>query len=144
MTTRHQNNEFAVYVWNEDTTGFTFSNIAKRVPESIGTLTAPAWGNWVDTGGEAGIEPAPWMMEFMDKHLQGPTLPAEERNALGQEIYRELVDNMYNIGIVGLSPMVQGVIVTNASLRNVPPVGGNDWPLRTPSTAYPEQLFYAE
>ena len=80
LTTRHQNNEFAIYVWNEDTTGFTFSNIAKRVPESIGTLTAPAWGNWIDTGGEAGIEPEPWMMEFMDKHLQGPTLPAEERN----------------------------------------------------------------
>ncbi|MEM7530799.1 MAG: ABC transporter substrate-binding protein [Chloroflexota bacterium] len=144
LTTRHQNNEFAVYVWNEDTTGFTFSNIGKRVPESIGNLTAPAWGNWVDTGGEAGIEPPAWMMEFMDKHLQGPTLPAEERNALGQEIYRELVDNVYNIGIVGLSPMVQGVIVTNAKMRNVPPVGGNDWPLRTPSTAYPEQLFYAE
>jgi peptide/nickel transport system substrate-binding protein len=51
---------------------------------------------------------------------------------------------MHNIGIVGLSPMVQGVIVTNANLRNVPETGGNDWPLRTPSTGYPEQFFYAQ
>ncbi|MEM7131440.1 MAG: ABC transporter substrate-binding protein [Chloroflexota bacterium] len=144
LTTRSQNNEFAIYVWNEDTTGFTFSNIAKRVPENIGTLTAPAWGLWYETGGEEGIEPEQWMKDFYEKHLQGPLLPDEERNALGQEIYKEIADNVYNIGIVGLSPMVQGVLVTNANLQNVPEKGGNDWPLRTPSTAYPEQLWYSE
>jgi peptide/nickel transport system substrate-binding protein len=84
------------------------------------------------------------MKELMDMHLRGPLLPEEERNELGKEIYRIIVDNMHNIGIVGLSPMVQGVIVTNANLRNVPETGGNDWPLRTPSTGYPEQFFYAQ
>lgn len=143
LTTRRDNNEFAVFVWNEDTTGFTFSDYAKRVPSSAGTLTAPAWGLWVQSGGEQGEEPPQWMMDLLDKHLIGATLPEDERNALGQEIYRTMVDNVYNIGIVGLSPMVQGVLVTNADLRNVPEKGGNDWPLRTPSTAYPEQLFYA-
>ena len=77
-------------------------------------------------------------------HREGTSLPEEERNELGKQIYRTIVENMYNIGIVGLSPMVQGVLVTNANLRNVPEKGGNDWPLRTPATAFPEQLYYAE
>ncbi|MBV7336476.1 ABC transporter substrate-binding protein [Chloroflexi bacterium TSY] len=144
LGTRWQNNELTVYVWNEDTTGFTFSNIGKRVPDGPGNLTAPYWGLWVNTSGAEGLEPEQFMKDFMDKHLQGPTLADDERNELGKEIYRELVDNMYNIGIVGLSPMVQGVLVTNAKLQNVPPKGGNDWPLRTPSTAFPEQLWYSE
>ncbi len=144
LTTRRDNNELAVFVWNEDTTGFTFSNIDKRVPAVLGNLTAPAWGLWVQSNGEQGLEPTPEMMELLEKHWAGPTLADEERNALGQEIYRTIVDEMYNIGIVGLSPMVQGVIVANAKLMNVPEKGGNDWPLRTPATAYPEQLFYTE
>ena len=144
LETRRDNNELAFFVWNEDTTGFTFSNTLKRIADSVGNLTAPAWGLWVSTDGAEGLEPEPWMMEFIDKHLQGPTLPEDERNAQGQEIYKEIVDNVYNIGLVGLSPMVQGVLVTNAKLQNVPATGGNDWPLRTPSTAYPEQLWYAE
>lgn len=144
LTTRNENNEFAIYVWNEDTTGFTFSTLSKRIPEGVGNITAPGWGQWYDSGGEEGAVPEEWMQAFIDKHLMGPTLPEEERNALAQEIYRELVDNVYNIGIVGLSPMVQGVLVTNANLQNVPEIGGNDWPLRTPSTAYPEQLWYSE
>lgn len=144
LTTRRENNEFTFFVWNEDTTGFTFSDYAKRVPSAAGTLTAPSWGLWVQTNGEQGTEPSDEMMTLLDMHLSGATLPEADRNELGQEIYRTVVDNMYNIGIVGLSPMVQGVIVTNADLRNVPEKGGNDWPLRTPSTAYPEQLFYAQ
>ena len=46
---------------------------------------------------------------------------------MGKEIYKTIVENQYNIGIVGLSPMVQGVIVTNNDLKNVPDAAGNDW-----------------
>jgi hypothetical protein len=28
--------------------------------------------------------------------------------------------------------MIQGVVVANNNLRNIPEVVGNDWPLRTP------------
>jgi peptide/nickel transport system substrate-binding protein len=144
LDTRWPNNELAVRVWNEDTTGFTFSDYNKRVPVDPTTFSGPAWGLWNESGGEQGEEPPDYMKELMDMHLRGPLLPEEERNELGKEIYRIIVDNMHNIGIVGLSPMVQGVIVTNANLRNVPETGGNDWPLRTPSTGYPEQFFYAQ
>lgn len=142
--TRLNNNEFAVSVWNEDTTGFTFSIYDKRAVCCPGSRPGPAWGLWVDTNGAEGEEPPDYMMELLEMHQRGLTLPEEERNALGQEIYKIIAENVYNIGVVGLSPMVQGVLVTNANLRNVPEKGGNDWPLRTPATAFPEQLFYAE
>jgi peptide/nickel transport system substrate-binding protein len=38
--------------------------------------------------------------------------------------------------------MVQGVVVVNSSMRNVPTTLGNDWPLRTPGNARPEQFFF--
>ena len=50
---------------------------------------------------------------------------------------------MWIIGVAGLSPMVQGVVIVNNDLRNVPDIAGNDWPLRVPATAFPEQLFFA-
>jgi peptide/nickel transport system substrate-binding protein len=38
--------------------------------------------------------------------------------------------------------MVQGVAVVNNSLMNVPQTLGNDWPLRTPGNARPEQWYF--
>jgi peptide/nickel transport system substrate-binding protein len=38
--------------------------------------------------------------------------------------------------------MIQGVVVLNNRMRNVPTQVGNDWPLRTPGNARPEQFFY--
>jgi peptide/nickel transport system substrate-binding protein len=38
---------------------------------------------------------------------------------------------------------VQGVVVTSARFHNVPTTLGNDWPLRSPGNARPEQFFFA-
>ena len=78
------------------------------------------------------------------KHNLGATLPKEEADALARELYTELVQEQYAIGIVGLSPMVQGVIVKNSNLNNVPDKAGNDWPLRTPNTGFPEQWYFSK
>ena len=37
--------------------------------------------------------------------------------------------------------MVQGVVVVNNKLHNVPPTLGNDWPLRTPGNARTETVL---
>ena len=75
-------------------------------------------------------------------HRRGPSLPEAERNALAQEIYRAVVENQYSIGIVGLSPMVQGVVVKKNTLHNVPDAAANDWTFRTPNSAFPEQWYF--
>ena len=142
--TRWQTNEWAVMVWNEDTAGFTFSSIGKRAPEGIGTFHGPGCAAWlIDPENPVAFPCADESVALLDMHKRGPGLPPAERNALGKEIYKTIVENQYNIGIVGLSPMVQGVIVTNNDLRNVPNEAGNDWPLRTPNTGFPEQWYFA-
>jgi peptide/nickel transport system substrate-binding protein len=40
--------------------------------------------------------------------------------------------------------MVQGVVVINSKLHNVPATTGNDWPLRTPGNTRTEQYFFAK
>ena len=38
--------------------------------------------------------------------------------------------------------MVQGVVVINTKMHNVPTTLGNDWPLRSPGNARTEQFFF--
>ena len=67
----------------------------------------------------------------------------ERQIELAHELFRIWTDNVWEIGTVGLTPMVQGVLVVNQNLRNVPETAGNDWPLRTPGNTRPEQYFFA-
>ena len=143
--TRWQSNEWAVMVWNEDTTGFTFSSIAKRAPDGIGTFHGPGCAAWLIDRNSPVAFPCPQeSIDLLEMHKRGPSLPDIERNALGKAIYKTIVENQYNIGIVGLSPMVQGIIVKKNTLTNVPDKAGNDWPLRTPNTGFPEQWYYSQ
>ena len=145
---RWQTNEWAVLVWLEDTTASTFSRIHTRAPEGVTNFHGPGCGLWLQTGGregEPGVEGSPCAQEsldLLDMHRRGPGLPEAERNALGKEIYKTVVENQYNIGIVGLSPMVQGVVVKKNTLHNVPDTGANDWTFRTPNSGFPEQWYF--
>jgi hypothetical protein len=38
--------------------------------------------------------------------------------------------------------MVQGVVVVNSNLMNVPEKLGNEWPLRTPGNGSPEIWYF--
>ena len=64
------------------------------------------------------------------------------RVQIAKELYTLWVDQQYEVSTVGLSPMVQGVVVVNNNLMNVPTTLGNDWPLRTPGNARPEQWYF--
>jgi peptide/nickel transport system substrate-binding protein len=67
----------------------------------------------------------------------------DQQIKFAHELFQIWVDNLYEIGTVGLTPMVQGVVVAGVRLRNVPSSLGNDWPLRTPGNARTEQFFFA-
>ena len=136
-------NEWGVMVWNEDTAGFTFSSPDKRAPFTIGTFHGPGCAQWlVDPDDENAFPCAQESIDLLEMHKRGIGLPEVERNALGKHIYKTVVEHQYNIGIVGLSPMVQGVVVKKNTLQNVPDTAANDWILRTPNTAFPEQWYF--
>jgi peptide/nickel transport system substrate-binding protein len=134
-----------IEIWNEDTAGFPFSGQPKFDPRSDPSLTlAPMVAKWVDTGGAEGVEPTPELQRLMDIIDEAKISGRERQIELAHELFELWTDQVWEVGTVGLTPMVQGVIVANADLRNVPEVAGNDWPLRTPGNTRPEQYFFAQ
>ncbi len=139
-----ENNELMSEIWNEDTSAFPYTGNAKVDPRNSPILTiGPLWRRWYATGGKDGQAPTPEMKRIVEIVDKARTVPPDEQVKLSQELYRIWADNVFEIGTVGLTPMVQGVIVAGNKFRNVPTTMGNDWPLRSPGNARTEQFFFA-
>jgi len=138
-------NDLQVEIWNEDTTGFPFSGQPKFDPRSNPSLTlAPLVPQWIKSNGAEGMAPPAELQRIMDIIDEGKLSGRDRQIELAQELFRIWADNVWEIGTVGLTPMVQGVVVVNSKLRNVAEVAGNDWPLRTPGNTRPEQFFFTD
>lgn len=138
-------NDLQAEIWNQDTAGFPFTGVPKYDPRSLlfGTITiGPLWKQWYDTNGKEGVEPPPEAKRLAELIDRGRAANPREQVRIAQEIFRIWVDNMFEIGTVGLTPLDQGVAVVNARMHNVPTRIGKDWPLRTPGNARTEQFFY--
>jgi peptide/nickel transport system substrate-binding protein len=143
--TMRDNNELMAEIWNEDTTAFPYTGNAKVDPRNSPILTmGPLWLRWYATGGKEGMEPPPEMKRIVEIVNKARTVPPEEQVKLSQELYRIWADNLFEIGTIGLTPMVQGVVVAANKFSNVPKTLGNDWPLRSPGNARTEQFFLAK
>ncbi len=140
-----ENNELMAEIWNEDTSAFPYTGNAKVDPRNAPILTmGPLWRRWYATGGKDGAEPPPEMKRIVEIVDKARTVGPDEQVKLSQELYRNWADNVYEIGTIGLTPMVQGVVVANVKFRNVPTTLGNDWPLRSPGNARTEQFFFTK
>jgi peptide/nickel transport system substrate-binding protein len=138
-------NEIVTELWNEDTTGFPFTGAPKFDPRSQpGLAIAPLMRLWLQTNGAEGVEPTAEFKRIVEIVDTGKTVGPEEQAALAQELFTLWADQAYEIGTVGLTPLVQGVVVLNNDLKNIPETLGNDWPLRTPGNANPEQFYFAQ
>jgi peptide/nickel transport system substrate-binding protein len=138
-------NEIVTELWNEDTTGFPFTGAPKFDPRSQpGLGIAPLMRQWLQTNGAEGVEPTAEFKRIVEIIDTGKTVGTEEQTALAKELFTLWADQAYEIGTVGLTPLVQGVVVINNDLKNVPETLGNDWPLRTPGNANPEQFYFAQ
>lgn len=141
--TMRDSNELIMEIWNEDTTAFPFTGNPKVDPRSNpATIFAVETRTWYATNGERGIEPTGSIKRIIDIIDEAKTVGVERQIELARELFTLTSNELYGIGTVGLTPMIQGVVVVNKDLRNVPLVVANDWPLRTPGTARPEQFFF--
>jgi peptide/nickel transport system substrate-binding protein len=137
-------NELMASIWNEDTTGFPFTGNAKFDPRVTPILTlGPLYTRWLLSGGKEGVEPIEPVKQIMQLVDTARTVGPDRQIKAAQELFRIWADNVFEIGTVGLTPMVQGVVVVNSRLHNVPTTVGNDWPLRTPGNTRTEQYFFA-
>ncbi len=138
-------NELQVEIWNEDTSGFPFTGGSKVDPRStVATIFGTGYRTWYESGGERGNEPPDSVKRMVAIIDEAKTVGVEGQIALAHELYEIVASELFSIGTVGLTPMIQGVVVINQNLVNVPLVVGNDWPLRTPGNSRPEQFFYRQ
>ena len=138
-----ESNDLQTEIWNEDTSGFPFTGAPKYDPRvSPGVNLAPLARKWYSTGGKEGMEPTPELKKLVEIIDKAKTASPEQQVQLGKDLFTLWVDQMYEVSILGLSPMVQGVVVVNNNLMNIPKTLGNDWPLRTPGNARPEQFYF--
>jgi peptide/nickel transport system substrate-binding protein len=136
-------NEIVTELWNEDTTGYPFTGAPKFDPRTQpGLALAPLMRQYLQTDGKEGVPLTPEFQRIVEIIDMGKTVGREEQIKLGQELFRLWAEQAYEIGTVGLTPLVQGVVVVNNNLKNVPETLGNDWPLRTPGNANPEQFYF--
>jgi len=137
-------NELIMEIWNEDTSAFPFTGNPKIDPRSNpATIFAVESRTWFATDGERGIEPTPEIARIVEIIEEAKTVGTAEQIVLAQELNRLIAEQLYGIGTVGLTPMVQGVVVVNNDLHNVPGLVANDWPLRTPGNSRPETFFFS-
>ncbi|MBE3064273.1 MAG: ABC transporter substrate-binding protein [Spirochaetes bacterium] len=140
-----QANDLQAELWNQDTAGFPFTGSTKYDfrKDLYGNLTyGPLWKPWFDTNGKDGVEPPPEAKKIIELQDRSKTVGPDEKVKIAQEIFRIWVDNMFEVGTVGLTATDQGVAVVNAKLQNVPIKLTKDWPLRTPGNGRPEVWFF--
>ncbi len=137
------NNELQTEMWNTNVSPFT---AASQVDPRSNPVVAfgPLWGTWYRTTGKEGMEPPADIKRIVQLIDSAKTISTEDQIKAGKELYRLWADNVWQIGTVGLTAMVQGVVVINKDLKNVPAKLGNDWPLRTPGNARIEQFYYGK
>jgi peptide/nickel transport system substrate-binding protein len=140
-----ESNDLQSEIWNEDTAGFPFTGSTKYDVRSgiYGNITyGPLWYNWVKTGGKEGIEPPDYMKQIMQLVDHAKSVGPADQAKDAQQIMKLWVDNLVEIGTVGLTATDQGVVVVNAKMKNIPQNLTKDWPLRTPGNGRPETWFY--
>jgi peptide/nickel transport system substrate-binding protein len=140
-----QANELQAEVWNQDSAGTMFSGSTKfdLRPGVYGNLTyGPLFKTWYDTNGAEGVEPPDAWKKIVELQDEARAVGPERQAEIAQEIFTLWVENLYDIGTVGLTAMDQGVVVVNKDLRNVPQDLTKDWALRTPGNGKPEIWFF--
>ena len=82
------------------------------------------------------------MLKAFDMLRSAGSIPEGQRNDLAKDIWRLVVDQVWTIGLVGLSPSYMGTRVVNAKLENVPGRVCTSQHCRTPWSARPDQWYY--
>ncbi len=147
MYTMADANELEAYIWNEDTAGFPFTGAPKFDPRNAwntGDDFAIPVRDWMASNGEKGEKPTEDFARIMEIVDEAKTVGDDKKVELAHELFQIWSKGLYEIGIAGLTPMIQGVAVVNNNLKNVPQNDqlGNDWPLRTPGNARTEQFYF--
>jgi peptide/nickel transport system substrate-binding protein len=140
--TRVDENQMSIFSNNGTEALLMFPNQVLPVDPSSAQQGA-AIARWWSSNGATGTAPDdPEMLKAFALLRSGYGLPEADRVKVAQEIWRILVDQVWAIGVVGLSPSYMGMRVVNAKLVNVPERTCVSQHCRTPFSSRPDQWYY--
>ena len=121
-------------------TPILFLNPQHILPVNTNWGWATEYGRWYSSEQTEGTEPPPDVLHLYDQMAIAPTVPLDEQAKIAQEIYRWLIDNMVETGIIGASGL-HGIFLAKNDLVNVPDWFAG-WAYNRPFNAFPDQFWY--
>jgi len=137
---RATSNEVQVAIWTESRAIDPMVDPIWVFPFDERSWAAPAYGIWYKSGGKFGQEPPAEIKVAMDMYnkLKVSVDPAIQLS-IAKELVKISVENVYNIGTVGLLP---NVVVVKNNFKNVPQNFTTDWIYMAPGTLEPCHFYF--
>lgn len=136
-------NEVQMYVWNNDGSENLFISPKGVIPRGADPM-GPLYGIWYSSNGEDGKEPPEHIRLALEKFDRAYTAPVEERTQLGKELWANAADQVYAIGVVGLSAASMGVRLVKNFVGNNPARQYSSPATRNPGISCPPTFFYKQ
>jgi peptide/nickel transport system substrate-binding protein len=139
-----RNNEHQIFMWANDGSELFHAFPRHALPiDPAESMMGPLIANWFVTGGEEGVAPSEEaMLEAFDLYRSAGGQSKEESDKTAQEIWKIIVDNVFSIGTVGVSPAVMGIRVVKNTMGNIPARQVNMQHARTPQSSHPATFFF--
>ena len=144
--TRMRNNEHQIFMWANDGSELIYAFPRHAMPiDPAEAMMGPLIARWFVTNGAEGMKPNDEnMIKAFDLYNQAGGQEKEQSDATAQEIWKILVDNVFSIGTVGLSPAVMGIRIVKNNLGNIPARQVNMQHARTPQSSHPATFFFRQ
>jgi peptide/nickel transport system substrate-binding protein len=138
--TKVRGNEQQLYVWTAGDPDIFLWPRHDLPAEPNEPFSGTLYATWYASNGAAGKAPEdPELLKAYDMLRKGSGLETAERNKLGQELKKVIVDQQWVIGTVGFIPVLR--IVSN-KLGNVPDRYTWRARIRTPGAAQPSTYYF--
>jgi peptide/nickel transport system substrate-binding protein len=142
MRISQDQDQVAIWTNNGTESLYLYARYAMPVDMTNG-MGSRAYAQWYGSDGKDGLKPAePELIRAYELLKSAANLAEAERIETAQEIWKLVVEQQWNIGLVGLSPAFMGVRVVSDRLQNVPVRTCISQHCRTPWGAHPEQWFF--
>ena len=142
QTQRYLDNVPQMTIWQASNE--MFENSQLRFPDAPGSVLGPLYGAWFLSGGTEGKEPPPRMRQLMEMWHEGRTVPDDERNEMGKEMWKIVVEELWTIGNVGIAPGFMGLLMYKNGLGNIPDRLIMTSRGQTPGHFRPETFYWKE
>jgi peptide/nickel transport system substrate-binding protein len=121
---------------------YLFADIVVPGGRGFSAIMGGPYAQWNRTGGKQGKEPFPALKELMALWDKGYASPEKDRVELGKQLHRMIVDQVFQIGLVGQGLTTYGIRLAKNNIGNVPSRIVNAVTIRTSCNALPMTFYY--